>query len=508
MNIKREALRLILTTPLSNIKIATLVGLATNTVKKYRLIVRKKELDWDDIRKMDDRQIQEIFRKSIPKIPTKRMPDWNHIHSQMLMPDVTLQLLWEEYCLDGPEDAYSYSAFAEYYRRYVVKLDISMRQTHKAGETVFVDFAGRKIAFQPPGVPEQYAEIFVGVLGCSKYTFAYACASQKLPDWIDAHNQMYFNIGGVPSITIPDCLKSAVIKPGPEPKLNRTYREMAVHYGTVIVPARPRRPQDKSPAEIGVQVVTRWIIASLRHRKFYSLQEINDAIAEKLILLNERPFKKLPGCRRELFEQLDKPRLMLLPASVYEPSAVWTSPQKVRSDYHIHADKHYYSVHYQLVGSKVEIRITHSTVEIYSLGKRVATHVRSYVVGGHTTLPEHQPIAHRKYAEQTPEHFISWAKDIGEFTSSFVEYQLNRTPHWLPGVRACSSLVKLGKEYGAERLEAACERANKIGSLTLKSVRSILRRNLDSTDDSRIPVQGQLPFHHNVRGASYYSQEG
>ena len=424
------------------------------------------------------------------------------------MPDVTMQMLWEEYRMDNPEDAYGYSSFTEQYRKYVVNLDLSMRQIHRAGETVFVDFAGRRIPYQPPGEDEQYAEIFVGVLGCSKLTFAHACASQKIPDWVDAHNRMYHFFGGVPVITVPDNLKSAVTVPGAEPILNRTYKEMASHYGTVIVPARVRSPQDKSLAEIGVQIVTRWITAYLRHHKFFSLQEINDAIADRLVLLNERPFKKLPGCRRERFELLDKPRLMLLPASIYEPTAVWTSTQKVKSDYHVHVDRHYYSVPFQLVGSSVEARTTHKTVEIFSLGKRVATHARSHVTGGHTTLPEHQPVAHRKYAEQTPEHFRAWASEVGEFTTGFVEHQLNRTPHWLPGIRVCSSLVKLSKEYGANRVEAACERANLIGSLTLKSVKSILRRNLDAIDERGIPVQGQLPLHYNVRGPRYYAQEG
>lgn len=508
MNKYREAIRLILTTDLSNIRIAELVGMSPNTIRTYRRMLSIRTLDWDHVQTLDDTQARALLMKPSTAKPRKRRPDWQYVHSQMQMPDVTLQMLWEEYRLDNSVDAYGYSSFTEQYRNFVAKLDISMRQTHRAGEMAFVDFAGRTIPYHPSGQPVRYAEIFVGVMGCSKYTFAYACASQKLPDWIDAHNRMYHFFGGVPPLTVPDNLKSAVTRPGSEPELNRTYKEMATHYGTVVVPARVRRPQDKSPAEIGVQVVTRWITAALRHRKFFSLQEINDAIAERLIHLNERPFKKLPGCRRELFEQLDKPRLALLPASFFEPTSVWSSAQKVRSDYHVYVDKHYYSVPYQLVGSRVEARMTNQMVEIFSLGKRVATHVRSNVVGGHTTLSEHQPIAHRKYAEQDPEHFKAWANGVGEFTSAFVEYQLNRTPHWLPGMRACSSLKKLGKEYGAKRLEAACERANQIGSLTLKSVKSILRRNLDGIDGFSTPVQGQLPLHYNVRGPRYYAQEG
>ena len=508
MKVYRESLRLILTTNLSNVRIGELVGRAPNTIKRYRAIAREKRLVWVEIEEMDDRRIAALLTQFSLYQSKKRQPDWVYIHSQKLMADVSLQLLWEDYCLDGPEDAYGYSSFTEYYREFVSKLDLSMRQTHQAGKATFVDFAGRRIPYYPPGETEKMAEVFVGVLGSSKYTFAYACESQKIHDWIDAHNRMFLFFGGVTETVIPDNLKSAVIQPGAEPKLNRTYREMAVHYGAVIAPARVRHPQDKSPAEIGVQIVTRWIIAALRHRKFFSLQEINEEIAKRLVLLNERPFKKLPGCRKQLFEEIERPQLMPLPESVFEPTAVWTAEQKVRSDYHVHVDRHYYSVPYQLVGSKVESRKTHDTVEIFCLGKRIANHVRSDVAGGHTTLPEHQPIAHRKYAEQTAEHFQVWAEQIGEFTAAFVDHQLNRTPHNLPGIRVCSSLVKLGKEYGAKRLEAACERAQQIGSLTLKSVKSILRRHLDGVNDPRIPVQGQLPLHYNVRGPHYYSQEG
>lgn len=508
MNIYRESLRLILTTPLSNGQIGDLVSRSPNTIKRYRVIAEEKHLEWDEIQEMDDRSVMALLTKCCGYTSKKRLPDWTHIHSQKMMADVTMQLLWEDYCLDGPDDAYGYSSFTELYREYLSKLDISMRQTHQAGKVAFVDFSGRKIPYYPPGGQKKLAEVFVGVLGSSKYTFAYACDSQKLHDWIDAHNRMMLFFGGVPETIVPDNLKSAVTTPGSEPTLNRTYREMAVHFTTVIVPARVRRPQDKSPAEIGVQIVTRWIIAALRHRKFFSLQEINEEIAKRLDLLNERPFKKLPGCRKQLFEEIERPQLKPLPDSVFEPTSVWTSEQKVRSDYHVYVDKHYYSVPHQLVGSRIESRITQHAVEVFCLGKRVATHVKSHVVGGHTTLPEHQPLAHRKYAEQTPELFQEWAARIGEFTADFVDFQLNRTPHFLPGIRTCSSLMKLAKEYGPKRVEAACQRASQIGSKTLKSVKSILRRNLDVDNDPRTPVQGQLPLHYNVRGPHYYSQEG
>lgn len=506
MNIYREALRLILTTEMSNGRIANMVRRAPNTIKKYRQIAKEKELSWENVQELDDLKVQNLLMKLPNGHPRKREPDWAYVYSQLQMPDVTLMLLWEEYCLDNPDDSYSYSSYTERYRNYVKKLDVSMRQSHRAGEKVFVDFAGRLIPYEPIGKPKKFAQVFVGVLGCSKYTFATACESQKVPDWIEAHNLMYQFFGGVPAVTVPDNLKSAVITPGPEPRLNRVYREMGAFYTTVIDPARVLAPQDKSHGEIGVQIVTRWITAALRHRKFFSIEEINVAIAERLKAINNKPFKKLPGTRQELFERLDKPHLLPLPEGRFEPTSDWVSKQKVRSDYHVVVDQHYYSVPHQIVGSQVEARTTHKTVEIFCLGKRVATHLRSYEKGGSTTLTEHQPMAHRKYAEQSPDYFVEWAKDIGEATSRFVEYQLNRTPHYLPGVRVCSSLTKLGKQYGAKRLELACDRAGRIGSLTLKSVKSILRRNLDALEGNEPPVQGQLPLHHNVRGPEYYAE--
>jgi transposase len=507
MNIYREALRHILTTDRNDHQISKLTRRSHHTIKRYRTIANSNALTWSDVSKLDDRQIQDLLTKRIRYSSQKRMPDWSYIRTQMQIPNVTRMLLWEEYCMDNPDSAYSYSAFTESYRDYLSQVDVTMRQTHRAGESVFVDFAGTRIPYFKTDGTKHFAEVFVGVLGASRYTFACACESQKLPDWLDVHNQMFHFFGGVSKTIVPDNLKSAVTCPGSEPKLNLSYQELAVHYGTVIVPARVARPQDKSHGEIGVQIVTRWITASLRHLKFFSLNEINNEIAKRLTKLNERPFKKLPGCRQELFEQLDKPHLNPLPINIYEPSARWVSKQKVRSDYHIHIEHHYYSVPYQLVGLTVEARVTHKTVELFCNGKRVASHVRSDEQGGSTTLSEHQPIAHRKYAEQTPDYFKSWAQTIGEATTSFVEYQFNRVHHYLPGLRVCNSLRKLASIYGEDRLEAACQRAGLIGSLTLKSVQSILKNNRDRIHESEAPVQGQLPMHYNVRGAAYYAQE-
>jgi len=502
---QREALRLIATTDMNDYQASIALSCSNHTVKRYRTIVENKSLSWDDISEMDDRQIKRLLLSPSNYSTEKRHPDWQYIHTQMQMPSVTLVLLWEEYCLDNSNNAYKYSAFAALYRKFISKLDIAMRQIHRAGEAVYVDYAGKRIPYYKADGSKVYAEIFVGVLGASRYTFALASESQKLPDWLDAHNKMFHFFGGVPKTIVPDNLKSAVTTPGTEPALNLSYQELSIHYGAVIFPARIVRPQDKSHGEIGVQIVTRWITAALRHRRFFSLEEINAEMSSRLVTLNNKPFKKLPGCRSELFESIDKPYLMPLPENSYESTARWVSKQKVRSDYHVYIEQHYYSVPFQLVGQTIEARVTHKTVELFCEGKRVASHKRSDEQGAATTLKTHQPPNHQKYAEQTPDYYRDWAETIGESTTEFVEHHITRAGSFIPGLRVCGSLKKQASIYGSERLEAACARANRIGSKTLKSIQSILKRNLDHIDQNE-SVQGELPMHYNLRGADYYKE--
>lgn len=508
MNKQREVLRHILLSDMSDRMIGRILRMSHNTVKRYRHIIAHLRLDWDAIDKMDDTEVEAILQSKRCRIESKRMPDFSEIHRELQDKHVTLQLLWEDYRLANPGRAYAYSQFTHYYRNYVGKLDITMRQNHRAGEIVFVDFAGRTIPYTNIETGKIInAQVFVGVLGASNYTFVCAVSSQSTLDWIHAHNQMFLYFGGIPQIVEPDNLKAAVIKPGNVPELNRTYLEMAKHYGIVIVPSRVRRPQDKSKAEIGVQIASRWIMAKLRHQKFFSIEEINGAISELLHKLNERPFKRLPGCRRSRFEELDKPLLKIHPGKSFEYSE-WTSARKISADYHMPVRDHYYSVPHGLVGARVEARVTKNTVEIFNLGKRVASHVRSHEIGGHTTLPEHQPKAHRFYAEQTPERLLEWGKSIGTAAALAVQFQFDSRPHALLGIKACSTLRRLAKDYGSEHFEAACKRAESIGSLTVKSIRSILRRGLTELTDEHAPIQVNLPLHSNVRGSSYYTDGG
>lgn len=503
--IEKEILRQLMTTDMSSRQIARMHRKPHSTVRRYRKIIKRLGLSWESIADMGDDEIDHILRGTHHRFLSKRYPDYAHVHREMQCRHVTLQLLWEEYCIAEPLSAYSYAQFTHYYREYIKKLDITMRQVRRAGERVYVDFAGTTIPwFDRATGEERHACVFVAAMGASSYAFAYATASQSLPEWIDANSRMLQFFNGVPQLIVPDNLKSAVTRAGPEPQINRVYLEFARHYGVVIDPARPRRPRDKASAEAGVLLVSRYL-ARLRHSRFFSIADINAAIAELLAVLNNRPYKRIPGeCRRSRFEALDKPQLRPLPAEPYQ-FAEWVGPVKVGLDYHVPVKGHYYSVPYTLVHSQVEARAAVHTVELFHKGRRVASHVRSHEVGGHTTDSEHQPSNHRWFAERSPGRFVEWAKTIGTGAVAAVEHQFTDKPHPTVGMRTCSALQKLAKEHGPERFEAACRRAHAIGSLTLTSIRSILRRKLADLSVDDLPVQVDLPLDHNVRGPSYYT---
>lgn len=508
MNKQKEILRYVLTTDMSNRLIGRSLKVSHNTVGRYRTIAKNLNLKWDVLQDVSDNKITELVSVERKRLESKLMPDWEYIHKQMKMPNVTLHLLWEDYRFTCPKNSYSYSQFTHYFRKYVKKIDLSMRQNHKAGECIFVDFAGTTVLYFDAATNiEKKAQIFVAVMGCSNYTFACAVESQKIPDWIEAHNKMYAYIGGIPEIVVPDNLKSAVVKTGHDLTINRSYLEQSKYYGIAVVPTRVRKPKDKAKAENGVLIISRYILARLRHRKFFSVDDINKAIYELLWQLNEKPFKKLPGCRRSRFEELDKPLLKPYPGKPFE-FAEWISKQKVNRDYHIRIYDHYYSTPFELVGEYVEARVTKNIVEILYSGRRIASHPRSYIVGGHTTIPVHQPKEHRQYSNLTPENLMAWARKIGPASVSAIEYQFKCRPHTALGLKPCSSLQKLAKEYGHEKFELACKRAEKIGSLTLTSIKSILRRRMAELYDEQAPLQMKLPLHQNVRGAKYYETQG
>ena len=434
---------------------------------------------------------------------SRPLPHWPTVHRELRRKGVTLTLLWHEYKSAHPQGL-QYSRFCDRYRAWAGTLDAVMRQEHRAGEKLFVDYAGQttEVVDRRTGEIRQ-AQIFVAVLGASSYTYAEATWTQQLPDWIGSHVRAFQFLGGTSEILVPDNLRSAVTQAHRyEPDLNPTYADLANHYGVAVLPARARRPRDKAKAEAGVLLVERWILAVLRNRTFFSLEELNREIARLLEQLNARPFRKLPGSRRQWFEQLDRPALRPLPEQPYE-YAEWKKV-RVNIDYHVEVEGHYYSVPHALVRKALEVRYTERTVECLYRGQRVASHVRSQLKGHHTTVAEHMPASHRQYAEWTPQRLIRWAEKTGPATAGVVQTILQSRAHPQQGFRACLGILRLGKGYGDERLEAACRRALRIGSPSYKSIDSILRQGLDR---KALPEQQELELsieHDNIRGADYY----
>ncbi|HEC33594.1 MAG TPA: IS21 family transposase [Chloroflexi bacterium] len=500
----REVLRLKWECSLSNRAIARSCSISHSTVGEYIRRAEEAGLSWPLPDEMDeDRLFELLFPK--PPNPGSRVipcPDWSWIHAELRKKSVTLRLLWVEYREDHPT-GYGYSQFCALYRRWAKRLNPSMRLTHKAGEKVFVDYAGQTVPIVDPETGEIHqAQVFIGVLGASNYTYVEAQWSQELPNWIGGHVRMFAFFGGVPEIVVPDNLKAGVKNPCRyEPDLNPTYQDLAEHYGVAVIPARSGKPKDKAKAEAGVQVAERWILARLRNRTFFSLAELNHAIRDLLGPLNERTMKHLERSRRELFELLDRPALRPLPEQPYV-FAAWKKA-RVNIDYHVEFDKHYYSVPYTLIHEEVDIRATQSTVEILFKNERVASHPRAKSPGRHTTLAEHMPTAHQKYLEWTPERLVRWAQSIGPHTAQIVQALLDSRKHPQQAYRSCLGLLRMSQRYGEDRLEAACRRALPAGIISYKGVKNILEAKLDQVEPEEPPAV--VPdSHENVRGQSYY----
>lgn len=499
----RDLLRLKFESKLSNRQIRDALGVPLTTVADQLYRAAAAGLSWPLPEDLDDAALEALLFKPVPAASTRPLPDWNRVHQELKRPEVTLALLWVEYKEQNPE-GYQYSQFCEHYRRWQRQLDLVLRHEHRAGKKLFVDFAGKRIPIYEPGSERVVleAEVLVAVLSASNYTYAEALPSQELPHWIAGHVHAFEYFGGTPEIVVPDNLRSGVTKPHRyEADLNRTYEEMAGHYRVAVIPARVYRPRDKAKVEVGVQIVERWIIARLRHRRFYSLGELNVAIRQLLEWLNTRPFKKLEGNRRQLFEDLERPLLRPLPAEPYT-FGTWRLA-RVNIDYHIEVERHYYSVPYQLTHQQVDARFSATTVEVFFKGRRVASHRRSFKKGGFTTDPVHMPAAHRRHLEWTPSRIMNWAKQTGPATAELAHAILESRPHPEQGYRSCMGLIRLGDRYGSERMEAACQRALAARALSCRSVESILKTGLDRQPLTPTPARVHRR-HANLRGPAYY----
>jgi transposase len=483
--------------------------IAQSTVHKYLKAATAAGVSWPLPPDWDERRVEEVvFGAPLPATAWRKTatPDFGAIRRQLQTHrNLTLQLAWEEYREADP-NGYSYSRFCELYRDWARQLDVVLRQEYRAGEKWFIDYAGDKIPIYDSrtGVVNFEASLFVAVLGASSYTFAEATRSQDLTCWIGSHIRALEFLDGVPEVAIPDNTKTGVKHPCRyEPELNATYRELAEHYGFAVIPARPYKPRDKAKAEAGVQVAQRWILAALRHRKFFQLADLNEAIGELLDRLNQRPFRKRPDTSRTLlFAQLDRPALKPLPAERYV-IAEW-KPVKPNIDYHVEVERHYYSVPYQLVGQQLEARYTATTVEIFHRGVRVASHARSFVPYTATTLHQHRPKSHQAHLEWTPSRLINWAGTVGPATAKVVQAILESKPHPEAGYRACLGILSLSKTFTAERLEAACQRALVRGIYSFHSLKSMLKHSLDRQPMLDLESDRSGPNHDNIRGGDYY----
>ena len=497
----RDILRLRHEGNLSIRQIRASTKVSVGAVQKLLSRAETLQLGWPLDPALTDNQLARLFYPEADTRASRRfqVPDWAVVHQELKRKGMTKQLLWEEYTEQYPNRCYSYSQFCDRYRHWHSLQKRSMRQSHKAGEKCFVDYAGQTVPIVCAHTGEiQPAQVFVAVLGASNYTYAEATLTQSLPDWLGSHVWAFEYFGGCTAIVVPDNLKSGVSRACRyDPDLNPSYQQWAEHYQVAVVPARPYKPKDKSKAEVAVQIVERWILARLRHHTFFSLAELNQCIRSLLDELNQKPFKQLPGNRRDAFEQLDKPALKALPPQPYR--YVDIKPVKVNIDYHVQYQQHHYSVPHQYVGERLELHASDTLITLYFRAQSVATHARARRVGI-TTEAAHMPTRHRKHQQWTPGRLKNWACDIGPAALAWVDAQLTSKRHPEQAYRICLGLLNLSRAYPPERLEAACRIANKAGLIRLKQVRSILQSNRDQLPD-QLELQTELPQdHENIRG--------
>ena len=439
----------------------------------------------------------------VPQTTQKPLPEWEEVHRELRKKGMTLRLLWREY-RDIHVNGIGYTQFCERYRAYVKTITPVMRQVHKGGEKTFVDYAGMTVLWINPTTGEIHeAQIFVGALGASQFIFAEATVTQQLPDWIQSHMRMWEYFGGVSEVVVPDNLLSGVTKAHRyDPDINANYQHFSEHYGFAIVPARVREAKDKAKVENAVGCVTKQILAALRHVTFTSISEINAAIKPRLAVLNNQSFQKMKTSRHELFEAIDKPALKPLPPERYH-YAEWVNA-KIHIDYHFVFDDHYYCVPYQYIHHPVQIRATSKTVECFYQGKRIASHARSHIRYGFTTLKEHMPAAHLAHAEWSPERMKRWAKKIGPQTSQFIDHMIVSRAFPQQAFRSCLGLLRMGDRFGETRLEKACVIALSVGTTRYQQVESILKKRLDTIPNSHEQIEPVISEHENIRGPDYY----
>ncbi len=494
----KEILRLKLDAKLSHEQIATALGISKGVVTKYVGLASAAGVTLSEVHGIDETQLHHRLAGSGKNPRTHVQPNFGYVHQELRRKGMTLALLWEEYRADhADQHTYAYSQYCDKYNRFAKMLKRSMRQIHRAGEKMFIDFAGPTI----PLTDGTRAHIFVAAMGASSYTFAYATERETTADWLTGTARALAFYGGVPQLIVPDNPKAMINDADRyEPRANDTVLDFAQHYNTSFLPARPYHPQDKAKAESAVQIVERWIMARLRHHAFANVHEVNAAIIPLLNRLNQKPFQKLPGSRASTFTSMDAPALMALPTQPYEMA--WFKTVKVHIDYHVALDKHRYSVPHALVGQVLEARMTQTMIHLCYRGERVASHPRMATAGGFSTIDDHMPTAHRAHQQWTPQRFIHWGQTIGPTTAEVVTRIMAEHKHPEHGYRACLGLLSLAKQYGKERLEAGCALALQMGTCRYRHVRDILKNKRDL--HTVAITEWVSPDHAHLRGSDYY----
>jgi len=506
----REILRLA-SMGLSRTGIGAALGYSRNTIADVLRRAQIKGLEPPAPDGMSDRELADLLFPEKAKPQNQRMPDYEKVHKELGKKGVTLTLLWDEYCNEcrnTGEIPYAYTQFRVYYHRFVKTTKATMHLNHKPGDNMEVDWAGQTAAIADRVTGEIIpAYVFIATLPCSGYSYVEAFLNRNQESWSAAHIHAFEFFGGTPRILTPDQLKTGVEKSNwLMPTINKSYGELAEHYGCAVIPARVKRPKDKSSVEGAVGGISTWIIAALRNRTFFSLADLNEAISEKLDAFNEKPFHKKPGSRLTAFMEDEKEYLNPLPKERYE-LAIW---KKLTPgfNYHIEVDKNFYSVPYEYIKQEMDVRVTAATVEVFYNNLRVCSHPRHHgKPGWYQTIPDHMPEKHKAYTEWNAERFLSWAKSIGENTKTVVGSILSSHKIEQQGYRACIGVLKLADRNGAKRLEAACEKAlTYTPSPSYKNIDAILKSGGDKAAPQSSAAKPVDETHSFIRGAEYYGR--
>ena len=493
-------------------QVAARVGNSHHTVKNVIDTAAKNGVAWPIEEDVTNQELEKLLfpDRMVSKNVMYAEPDYSYIHKELSKKGVTLTLLWNEYCercRKNGEIPYMSTQFCDKYRRWAKVTKATMRINHKPGETMQVDWAGGTIPYYDSVTGEEFkAYLFVAVLPCSGIIYVEACNDMKQENCLLCHVHTYEYFGGVTRILVPDNLKTGVTaNTRYETQLNESYRELAEHYGTSIVPARVRHPQDKGLVERSVGFSTTWITAAMRERKFFSIAEVKEAVAERLEFINNKPFQKLPGCRTEAYLNEEKEFMLPLPATPYEP-AIWLQ-SKVGNDYLISDGENKYSVPFDLIGEKVQIRLTRNTVEVFFKGSRMTSHKRLDVCRMKPVIKtDHMPENHKKYLSYNADEFMNWAKDIGKSVLDVVESFLSIGDVPEQGYKSCISLMKLCERYGKKKLNSVCERILCITSAPkIRNIASLLKS--DGNNDVQEKESSDEKYGI-TRGAAYYSRKG